>query len=145
MAQSGFTYASELLFMSDSAKKVGKVGKVGLFTRAKAVWQSPRRKRVTLLGQRVSDFFPWRPLGLLVALFAYVALAELAFIQLDLVFLVLGYGALGVLGPIRMPYARTVSAVRFVSRLLSSLIYDTYGDELPIAPASDHTNREAFK
>ncbi len=54
-------------------------------------------------------------------------------------------GALGVLGPIRMPYARTVSAVRFVSRLLSSLIYDTYGDELPIAPASDHTNREAFK
>jgi heat-inducible transcriptional repressor len=38
-------------------------------------------------------------------------------------------GALGVLGPIRMPYARTVSAVRFVSQLLSNLIYDLYGDQ----------------
>jgi heat-inducible transcriptional repressor len=38
-------------------------------------------------------------------------------------------GALGVFGPIRMPYGRTVSAVRFVSRLLSNLIYDLYGDQ----------------
>ncbi|MBN1581488.1 MAG: heat-inducible transcription repressor HrcA [Anaerolineae bacterium] len=38
-------------------------------------------------------------------------------------------GALGVLGPIRMPYGRTVSAVRFVSQLLSNLIYDMYGDQ----------------
>ena len=38
-------------------------------------------------------------------------------------------GGLGVLGPIRMPYGRTVSAVRFVSQLLSNLIYDLYGDQ----------------
>jgi heat-inducible transcriptional repressor len=40
-------------------------------------------------------------------------------------------GALGVLGPLRMPYARTVSAVRFVSQLLSNLMYDVYGGQLP--------------
>ena len=38
-------------------------------------------------------------------------------------------GALGVLGPLRMPYARTVSVVRFVSHLLSNLILDLYGSE----------------
>jgi heat-inducible transcriptional repressor len=38
-------------------------------------------------------------------------------------------GALGVLGPLRMPYARTVSVVRFVSRLLSNLVFDLYGGE----------------
>ncbi len=37
-------------------------------------------------------------------------------------------GALGVMGPLRMPYARAVSAVRFVSRLLSNLLSDIYGD-----------------
>lgn len=41
-------------------------------------------------------------------------------------------GALGVVGPLRMPYARTVSAVRFVSRLLSNLMYDVYGNEPPL-------------
>jgi heat-inducible transcriptional repressor len=40
-------------------------------------------------------------------------------------------GALGVVGPMRMPYARTVSVVRFVSRLLSNLVFDLYGGELP--------------
>jgi heat-inducible transcriptional repressor len=40
-------------------------------------------------------------------------------------------GALGVLGPLRMPYARTVSVVRFVSQLLSNLVFDIYGGELP--------------
>jgi heat-inducible transcriptional repressor len=40
-------------------------------------------------------------------------------------------GALGVLGPLRMPYARTVSAVRFISQLLSNLVYEIYGHELP--------------
>ncbi len=44
-------------------------------------------------------------------------------------------GALGVLGPMRMPYARAVSAVRFVSRLLSNLIYELY--EVP--PQSEAT------
>jgi heat-inducible transcriptional repressor len=47
-------------------------------------------------------------------------------------------GALGVLGPVRMPYARAVSVVRFMSRLLSDLIQQLYGDQLPPAgPAED--------
>jgi len=40
-------------------------------------------------------------------------------------------GALGVLGPLRMHYARSVSVVRFVSQLLSNLVFDMYGGELP--------------
>jgi len=40
-------------------------------------------------------------------------------------------GALGVLGPLRMHYARTVSVVRFVSQLLSNLVFELYGGELP--------------
>jgi heat-inducible transcriptional repressor len=44
-------------------------------------------------------------------------------------------GALGVLGPVRMPYGRAVSVVRFVSRLLSSLIVQLYGDQ-PLPPAT---------
>jgi heat-inducible transcriptional repressor len=40
-------------------------------------------------------------------------------------------GALGVLGPVRMPYARAVSVVRFMSRLLSELIQQLYGEQLP--------------
>ena len=37
-------------------------------------------------------------------------------------------GAVGVLGPIRMPYGRTVSAVRFVSGLLSDLVVERLSD-----------------
>lgn len=36
-------------------------------------------------------------------------------------------GALGVLGPIRMPYDRAVSVVRYMAGLLSDLIYEIYG------------------
>ena len=36
-------------------------------------------------------------------------------------------GAMGVLGPLRMPYSRTVSVVRYMSRLMSNLISDLYG------------------
>ncbi|MDY7040695.1 MAG: heat-inducible transcriptional repressor HrcA [Chloroflexota bacterium] len=36
-------------------------------------------------------------------------------------------GALGVLGPIRMPYERAVSTVGYVSRLLSDLLFELYG------------------
>lgn len=35
-------------------------------------------------------------------------------------------GALGVLGPTRMPYGRAISAVRFVAELMSDLIYEMY-------------------
>lgn len=36
-------------------------------------------------------------------------------------------GAMGVLGPVRMPYSRTVSVVRYMSHLMSNLISDLYG------------------
>lgn len=37
-------------------------------------------------------------------------------------------GTLGVLGPVRMPYGRTISTVRFLSGLLSDLVTDTLVD-----------------
>jgi heat-inducible transcriptional repressor len=39
-------------------------------------------------------------------------------------------GTLGVLGPIRMPYGRTISAVRFVAGLLSELVEDKLSDQV---------------
>jgi heat-inducible transcriptional repressor len=41
----------------------------------------------------------------------------------------LATGALGVLGPTRMAYGRTVSAVRFVSGLLSDLVIEMLAEE----------------
>lgn len=38
-------------------------------------------------------------------------------------------GALGVLGPVRMPYARAVSTVRYVAGLMNDLFRDLYGEE----------------
>jgi heat-inducible transcriptional repressor len=35
-------------------------------------------------------------------------------------------GALGVLGPTRMPYGRAISAVRLVAELMSDLVYEMY-------------------
>jgi len=40
----------------------------------------------------------------------------------------LGAGILGVLGPIRMPYGRTISTVRFMSKLMGSLVSNLYSD-----------------
>ena len=36
-------------------------------------------------------------------------------------------GALGVMGPMRMPYSRAISTVRYVAGLLSDLFRDLYG------------------
>ncbi|HIC87987.1 MAG TPA: heat-inducible transcription repressor HrcA, partial [Anaerolineae bacterium] len=36
-------------------------------------------------------------------------------------------GVLGVIGPVRMPYGHAISAVRYVSRLMSDLLRDLYG------------------
>lgn len=36
-------------------------------------------------------------------------------------------GVLGVLGPMRMPYGRAISAVRYVARLMSDLVEEMYG------------------
>jgi heat-inducible transcriptional repressor len=49
-------------------------------------------------------------------------------------------GALGVLGPLRMHYARTVSVVRFVSRLLNNLVFELYGGELT-SPANQRVEQ----
>ncbi|HJW89845.1 MAG TPA: heat-inducible transcriptional repressor HrcA [Anaerolineales bacterium] len=38
----------------------------------------------------------------------------------------LATGTLGVLGPIRMPYSRTISTVRFVARLLSEMVVEMH-------------------
>jgi heat-inducible transcriptional repressor len=35
-------------------------------------------------------------------------------------------GALGVLGPTRMPYGRTISAVRYVAGLMSDLVLESF-------------------
>ncbi|MFO0713237.1 MAG: DUF58 domain-containing protein [Sandaracinus sp.] len=48
------------------------------------------------LGRTVSGLFPLTPLGVLVAVGAFAAVKWLAYAQLDLVFLVIGYGAAGV-------------------------------------------------
>jgi len=40
----------------------------------------------------------------------------------------LATGMLGVLGPIRMPYGRTISTVRFVAGLLSDLVTDLHAE-----------------
>jgi heat-inducible transcriptional repressor len=40
----------------------------------------------------------------------------------------LATGTLGVLGPMRMPYGKTISTVRFVAGLLSELVAETLGD-----------------
>lgn len=45
--------------------------------------------------RRVAEFFPWRPLGVVLTLAAYGALEYLAYARLDLVWLVVGYVALG--------------------------------------------------
>lgn len=37
-------------------------------------------------------------------------------------------GVIGVVGPLRMPYGRTISAVRFVSGLMSEMVEDMYAD-----------------
>lgn len=37
-------------------------------------------------------------------------------------------GVVGVIGPLRMPYSRTISAVRFVSGLMSEMVEDIYAD-----------------
>jgi heat-inducible transcriptional repressor len=40
----------------------------------------------------------------------------------------LSTGTIGVLGPMRMSYGRTISMVRFLSRLLSDMVVETLGD-----------------
>src|SRR5438552_4706940 len=56
--------------------------------------RSSRGALVTGL-RRVRDWFPWTPLGLLLATGAYGAVRLMAYAELDLVWLVTGYVGLG--------------------------------------------------
>jgi heat-inducible transcriptional repressor len=38
-------------------------------------------------------------------------------------------GVLGIIGPTRMPYPRTISAVSYVSTVMSDLLIDLYGEK----------------
>ena len=49
-----------------------------------------------------------------------------------------GAGVVGVVGPLRMPYAHTISAVRFISQLLTGLLSELYG--YPPAPEEPSPN-----
>jgi heat-inducible transcriptional repressor len=40
-------------------------------------------------------------------------------------------GTIGVVGPTRMPYARTISAIGYMSSMMNSLVAELYGRELP--------------
>ncbi len=46
-------------------------------------------------------------------------------------------GAIGVLGPTRMPYQRVISAVRYVAGLMTGLMHQVYGFESPIYEDSE--------
>ncbi len=49
-------------------------------------------------------------------------------------------GTIGVIGPTRMPYARTIATVGFLSSVLSRLATKLYGIEMPAGPNPNATN-----
>lgn len=49
-------------------------------------------------------------------------------------------GIIGVIGPTRMPYERAISAVRYLSSLLSAMSSELYCGETPTSSASDRIN-----
>jgi len=49
-------------------------------------------------------------------------------------------GTISVVGPTRMPYARAISTVDYVSSVLSRLVAELYGRETPIGLTLDNTN-----
>ncbi len=49
-------------------------------------------------------------------------------------------GAIGIVGPTRMPYARAISTVDYLSLVLSTLMSELYGRETPTRPSKHDTN-----
>ena len=43
-------------------------------------------------------------------------------------------GTIGVIGPTRMPYARAIAAVEYLSSVLNALVAKLYGRETPAEP-----------
>ncbi|NOZ50836.1 MAG: heat-inducible transcription repressor HrcA [Chloroflexi bacterium] len=55
-------------------------------------------------------------------------------------------GILGIIGPIRMPYGRTISTVRFMSQLMSTLTATLYGElEALEAPGPDLSTDPSYR
>jgi heat-inducible transcriptional repressor len=50
-------------------------------------------------------------------------------------------GTIGVVGPTRMPYARAISTVDYLSSVLSRLVTELYGRGTPVESILDNTNR----
>lgn len=63
-----------------------------------ALKPAARYIKKAILLKPVLDLFPWTPLGLATAILSFVTLRWLAFRQLDLVLLVIGYGGLAAVG-----------------------------------------------
>ncbi|HKU40921.1 MAG TPA: DUF58 domain-containing protein [Polyangiales bacterium] len=82
--------------------------------RLSAAARSPLALRARGLGERALDLFPLTPLGLGLALCAYFALRKFAYEELDLVWLVTGYAALGLcaLAPLFVIICASVLYVR---------------------------------
>ena len=49
-------------------------------------------------------------------------------------------GTIGVIGPTRMPYARTIATVSYLSLILSGLVAKLYGEETPVKLNPDTSN-----
>jgi len=49
-------------------------------------------------------------------------------------------GTIGVIGPTRMPYARTIATVDYLSSVLSRLMAKLYGRETATEPKANSTN-----
>ncbi len=49
-------------------------------------------------------------------------------------------GTISVIGPTRMPYARTITIVRYLSSVLSGLVAKLYGRKVPMEPNPNNSN-----
>ena len=49
-------------------------------------------------------------------------------------------GTIGVVGPTRMAYARTISTIDYLSSMLTSMVAELYGKETPTGPTGYNTN-----
>jgi len=49
-------------------------------------------------------------------------------------------GTIGVIGPTRMPYARTITTISYISQVLSGLAAKLYGREIPTEPKQNTTD-----
>ena len=50
-------------------------------------------------------------------------------------------GTIAVVGPTRMPYARTIATISYLSSVLSALVAELYGSEIPVRPNKRDVNR----